>query len=84
MEATKLKEEGVLAGVPDVFVAEPMGRFAGLWVEMKRQSGGRVSKEQEAVQRLLKQRNYEVAVCLGCEDAWEKFEAYMRMYNPEQ
>ena len=37
----RLKAEGVVAGVPDVFLASPRQGFHGLYIEMKRQRGGR-------------------------------------------
>lgn len=40
--ASRLKAEGVSAGVPDLFI--PAWRC---WIEMKRQSGGRLSAEQK-------------------------------------
>ena len=36
----RLKAEGVVAGVPDVFLASPRQGFHGLYIEMKRQRGG--------------------------------------------
>jgi hypothetical protein len=40
--AKRLKAEGVSPGVPDLFVPE-----WGLWIEMKRATGGRLSAEQK-------------------------------------
>jgi rhodanese-related sulfurtransferase len=82
MEATKLKEEGVRAGVPDLVIAEPRGVFHGLYIEMKRQKGGKVSKEQEAMHERLRNKGYAVAVCAGCSEAWEVFERYILEYDP--
>ena len=42
-EAKKLKLEGVLSGVSDLFVPEYK-----LWIELKRIKGGKLSDEQEA------------------------------------
>lgn len=33
--AARLKAEGVRAGVPDIFLPAPRGRFHGLWLELK-------------------------------------------------
>jgi hypothetical protein len=41
-QGAKLKMEGVSPGVPDLFIPEWL-----LWVEMKREKGGRVSPEQK-------------------------------------
>ena len=42
MVAVKLKAEGVRSGVPDLYI--PAWK---VWVEMKREKGGRLSKEQK-------------------------------------
>lgn len=84
MEATKLKEEGVLAGVPDLFVAEPRGEFHGLFIEMKRLKGGSVSDKQKKIHAELSALGYMVAVCEGARVAWEVFETYMSVYSPSK
>ena len=76
-EATRLKEEGVLAGVPDLFVAEARGGYFGLYVEMKRRTGGRTSDEQDDVMGTLSERGYKAVVCLGADEAWEVVKSYM-------
>lgn len=76
-EATGLKREGVLAGVPDLMVAEPRGGFCGLFIEMKRASGGRVSKAQKDLIAQLRARGYRAEVCEGVDDAFSLFESYM-------
>ena len=78
MEATKLKEEGVLAGVADLMVAEARGGWFGLFIEMKRLVGGSLSDAQIKFKRDMIDRGYKVVVGVGAEDAWLKFEAYMR------
>ena len=45
-EAAKLKRMGVKPGVPDLHLPIARGGFHGLYVEMKRLDGGRVSSEQ--------------------------------------
>ena len=61
--ARKLKAEGVVAGVPDLFLAVPTSKHAGLWIEMKNGSAGRVSDAQQQQLLLLSDMGYEVAVC---------------------
>jgi len=60
----KLKLEGVLPGVPDLFIPEWR-----LWVEMKRQKGGAVSSEQREIMAYLEAVGYTCIVAKGCEDA---------------
>ena len=61
--AKQLKAEGVVPGVPDLFI--PSWR---LWLEFKRRKGGVVSKDQERVFTHLRRVGYAVLVCRGAED----------------
>jgi len=65
--AKRLKAEGVVPGVPDLFVPEWR-----LWVEMKRTKGGRLSQEQKDMIRYLEGCGYTVIVGLGAADASKK------------
>ncbi len=65
--AEKLQAEGVVPGVPDLFI--PAWR---LWVEMKRQKGGALSKVQKEVIPRLEDAGYTVIVGKGWRDAMEK------------
>ena len=65
--ASRLKVEGVSAGVPDLFVPEWL-----LWVEMKRSQGGRVSREQKSWIDYLNIIGHCAIVCAGCSDARDK------------
>ncbi len=77
-DATRLKAEGVLAGVPDLVFAEPRGVYHGLYVEMKRVTGGSVSDKQDDVMRKLRARGYKVMVAdEGAEKAYEEVCRYL-------
>ena len=66
--ASRLKVEGVVAGIPDLFVPE-----WSLWIEMKRVKGGRLSPAQvERIEYLTASCGHEVIVGAGFEDAREK------------
>lgn len=73
----RLRDEGVLAGVPDIFLPCPSGGKHGLYIEMKRQKGGRVSAPQKAVMQALRMQGYEVAVCHGWQEARDYIEQYL-------
>ena len=78
----RLKAEGAVAGIPDLFLACPRGRAHGLFVEMKRAAGGRVDKAQQIAMALLESQGYECAVCRGFQAARERIEAYMAREEP--
>lgn len=75
--AKKLKDEGVRAGIPDLFLAVPKGRFHGLFVEMKKPQGGVVSDNQKACMEMLSNNGYCVTVCHGFIDAQEAIKGYL-------
>jgi hypothetical protein len=62
--ALRLKVEGVLPGVPDLFVPEWR-----LWIEMKRAKGGITSKEQREMLLYLRRVGYDAIVCAGADEA---------------
>lgn len=67
--AAKLKATGVRPGVPDLFLPVARGKYHGLYIEMKRRKGGKVSVAQKAYIDKLEQQGYACQVCLGYEDA---------------
>lgn len=75
--AKKLKDEGVRAGVPDLFLAVPRGEFHGLFVEMKKEKGGRVSDSQKTMIAELSEAGYRVTVCHGFDEARRCIEEYL-------
>ena len=62
--AARLKAEGVMAGVPDLFI--PAWR---VWIEMKREKGGAVSADQKEWIAYLTECGYRCFVARGAEDA---------------
>ena len=75
-EAIKLKAEGVLAGMPDLFIAEIVGNFHGLFIEMKSE-GGVLSQEQKKIHAQLLLRGYAVQVCRSFEEGKIAVEKYL-------
>lgn len=65
-EALRLRLEGVSAGVPDLYIPA-----WSLWIEMKRQKGGRVSPAQKDWHAYLQSIGDQVLVCKGCKHAIE-------------
>jgi len=72
--ARNLKLEGVVAGVPDLFIPA-----WGIWIEMKRQKGGRLSPDQEDMINYLESIGHRVIVGYGATDASDKLLAMLNM-----
>ena len=81
--ATKLKAEGVRAGVPDVFLAIPVGDYHGLFMEFKR-AKGKLQPNQELYLALLSQVGYKTAVVRSVEEAIDTVEAYLGSFKPRK
>ena len=75
--AAKLKKQGVKPGVPDLFLPVARGTAHGLYVEMKRQKGGRVSEDQKAWMEALTQQGYLCVVAHGAEEACDVIWHYL-------
>lgn len=65
--AIKLKAEGVLSGVPDLFIPIPNGYNCGLFVEMKVGYNKESKNQLELIERLT-HFGYEVATCRTFEE----------------
>lgn len=77
-----LQTEGVMKGVPDLFLAVmaysgPESQYGGLFIELKRTKGAKVSPEQyEWIGRLTAQ-GYKCVVARGCEEAKREILEYL-------
>ena len=67
-EAARFKREGVKAGIPDIFLPVPRGKYHGLYIELKR-IGGSLSSIQEKMILQLEAQGYCVVVCYGFDAA---------------
>lgn len=76
--AAKLKSEGVRAGIPDLFLAVPVNGWNGLFIEMKKKKGGRLSDNQRTMMSIFSAYKYSVAVCHGFIEAKRTIETYLR------
>lgn len=77
-EAVKLKQMGVLAGVPDLHLPVPKGYYNGLYIEMKF-ANGRVEKTQRDFLKAAAENKYYCAVCYGTEEAINVLHEYIRL-----
>jgi len=76
-EAIRLKKEGALAGVSDVFLPVARGGYHGLYVELK-VKGGVVSRSQRWWIAETTKQGYLAKVCYGWLEAGEVIEEYLR------
>lgn len=68
-EAGRFKMEGVKAGVPDIFLPVPRGNYHGMFIEMKKRKGGKVSAEQKVWISELNAQGYYAVVAFGWDEA---------------
>lgn len=76
-EAGRFRAEGVKAGVPDIFLPVARKGYHGIFIEMKRTKGGRVSDNQEAWKTELERQGFAAFVCQGFEEAKDAIIAYL-------
>ena len=62
--AMRLKAEGVTKGIPDIFIPEWK-----VWIEMKKEKGGTISKEQKEMKIYLESVGYTVFIAKGYKKA---------------
>lgn len=74
--AKKMKAMGYARGTPDLWIMESKSGFNGLIIELKREKGGVLSREQKYWLSELTKRNYLAVCCYGFEDAKETIDKY--------
>ena len=80
-EAMHLKKQGVKRGVSDIFIPVPRNGLHGLFIEMKRKKGGRLSPEQKEFISAMTAAGYGACVCFGAQDAIDAVKEYMGWKN---
>lgn len=78
IEAARLKAQGVKAGVPDLVLPGARGKYHGLYIELKRQKGGRLSDDQKKWLDKLTEQGYLALRRDGAEAAIKTIEDYLR------
>ena len=71
IEAAKMKKTGLVAGVPDLIILTPDGKT--IFLEMKKQKGGRLYKVQKQIIPKIQSLGFEVIIGFGFKDAAEKW-----------
>lgn len=82
-EAARFKQMGVKPGVPDLFLPVPVGRYHGLFVELKSEKG-RLSDYQKQWQLELACKGYKVCTCYGLEQAVNAIKNYLENIEDEE
>jgi len=75
--AARLKDEGVTAGVADLFLMSPRGGKSGLFIEMKALKG-RLTDSQQYFLTQAELKGYATSVCFGFDEAKKTIEDYLR------
>lgn len=75
-QARRFSRQGMLAGVPDLFLPYPVGQYHGLFIELKARDG-RVSKEQQSMLDYLTAQGYCARACWGWNEARELVMMYL-------
>lgn len=73
-----MKQAGLRRGVPDLFLPVPREDKHGLFIELKRTKGSRVSADQLAWIDSLRQQNYQAEICYGWLEAVKAIEQYLK------
>ncbi|MGM0601376.1 MAG: VRR-NUC domain-containing protein [Candidatus Muiribacteriota bacterium] len=72
-----MKKQGLKAGVPDIVLPAGNKYFSGLYIELKRKKGGKVSKEQKEYLEKLREEGFQALVCRGHVEAIEAVKNYL-------
>ncbi len=78
----KLKAMGMSPGFPDIEIPIPRGKYSGLYIELKRVKGGRLSTEQRDWLVFLRSNNYYAEVAYGFHEAVEIVCTYFGLTKP--
>lgn len=78
-EAMRFKAAGVKPGVLDLMLPVARSGYHGLFIEMKRKYGGRLSADQKDWIRKLDEQGYLAVTAHGFEEACDYIEEYFRL-----
>lgn len=82
LEAVKLKRMGVSSGFPDIEIPLPIEPYHGLYIELKRVNGGKVSEVQLDWLNYLRSQGYYAEVAKGFEEAKAIVLHYLSLKKP--
>lgn len=73
--ASRMKAEGMLAGVADLFIAIPTGNYSGLFIELKTTSGRQMPSQRD-FQENVTMVGYQYKICRN----FDEFKAVVECY----
>lgn len=76
-EAAYFKAEGVVSGVPDLFLAAGRHGFNGMFIEMKVGRNGE-SANQKEVRKMLEESGYYCTICRSLDEFMHTVEHYLK------
>lgn len=77
IEGSKFKRMGVRSGVPDICIPIARKGYHGLWIELKRVSGGRLSDTQQWWRDALRREGYKWEMALGADEVIKLVTEYL-------
>lgn len=75
-EAANLKRQGVKAGVSDIFLPVPNGKYHGMFIEMKIKPNRPTLKQKMFISQML-HNGYSCKICYSSEEAVKEIDKYM-------
>jgi len=81
-EAARLRRQGVKAGVYDIFLPYPTGKYPGLFIEMKRRKvdgSSSISPKQRLFGMDMEKQGYKCVICYGADQAIKVIKEYVEI-----
>ena len=73
----EMKRQGVKRGVPDIFLPWPVGKYHGLYIEMK-YGKNRLTRDQKTFLQHAAAAGYRTAVCYSANEAIQAIQIYLK------
>ena len=73
-----MKRQGMRPGVPDISLPVKTEQYGGLFIELKKEVGGKVSDPQKDWIKFLNEQGYRAVVCYGWINAVTEIKNYLK------
>lgn len=73
-----MKKMGLVSGVCDYFLAFPIGKYHGLWIELKRNKKSSVSNSQKEWIERMRLLDYQAYIAYGFDEAVNIITLYLK------